>query len=66
MQTNLTHLNANKVVQMAFVTFPKKCFLSLICQQKCQVPLSLKNLSNKKKKNNRVWEQTKKLVLVVK
>ena len=66
MQTNLTHLNANKFVKMAFVMFPQKMLFVIDFQQKCQVPLSLKDFLNKKKKNNTVWEQTKKIILVVK
>ena len=66
MEINVTHLNANKSVYLAFVTFQEKIFLSKICKQKCQVPFSFKILSNKKQTNiNTVWGQTKEPFLAI-
>ena len=46
MQTNLAHLDGNKFVQMAFVTFPKNMLFVIDLSTKMSGTSLLKNLSN--------------------
>ena len=61
MQTNLTHLNADGICHVS----QKMLFVIDLSTKMSGIALFKKKLSNKKKKNNTVWKQTKKLVLVV-